>query len=134
MLTKNPKIATDDLARLIQFATENDALTNGETLHFSILADAVLSAAEKGNAADDRTLLELTLLVQDHITLPVYTLRQAAAWLGLSYEALRDAHYNGRIQTLKPGHDLLVSAEEVRRYNDERRYPLRRMKAPVDRM
>lgn len=47
-------------------------------------------------------------LVQQKVSLDVYSLSQAAAWLGLTERGLKHHVYNTkRIQVAKPGHDLV---------------------------
>lgn len=127
MITKNQKVATHDLSALIQYAAGVEAIKPEaqEDDEFFRLVTEIFQAESNGGEADMKTLIELTLLVQRYVELPVYTLRQAAAWLGLSYEAVRDAVYADRIKAIKPGHDLLVLHAQVEGYKAQQRWPLR---------
>lgn len=64
-------------------------------------------------------------LIQKVVILPVFTLRHAAAWLGVTDDALRHAIWRANpplIKSFKAGHDRLITYAELSRYAQERRY------------
>ena len=85
---------------------------------------ALLDEANKRSLS--RAELErLTSLTREVVSLPVYTLAQAAVWLGVTVDALRHAIWKVNpplIQSFKGGHDRLIMHKELARYAAERRY------------
>lgn len=72
-----------------------------------------------------KELERLTVLTQKLVILPVFTLRHAAAWLGVTDDALRHAIWRANpplIKSFKAGHDRLITYAELSRYAQERRY------------
>jgi hypothetical protein len=111
-------------ATLIQYAAgvrgiDYKALTDDEQDELLSLAQG---AADQILETDD--LIRLTVLIQKAVRLQVYTVQQAAAWLGLSTNAVSAAHRESRLNAMKPGHDLVIPHDELERFNRERRYAL----------
>lgn len=60
---------------------------------------------------------DLVTGVQAFVRLPVYTTNQAAAWLGVGIDTIREAVWRSeKIKTMKPGHDVLVPHVELVKY------------------
>lgn len=59
------------------------------------------------------TLPDLETLIrgtQAFVRLPIYTPKQAAAWLGVGLDHVRDAVWrDGKLKSMKPGHDRLIT-------------------------
>lgn len=68
------------------------------------------------------TLPDLEKLIkgtQAFIRLPVYTPQQAAAWLGVGMDHVRDAVWrNGKLRSMKPGHDRLITHHWLVQYKE----------------
>jgi len=71
------------------------------------------------------TTSDLSVLVrgiQAFVRLPVYTTEQAAAWAGVGIDTIRDAIWrNGKLKTMKPGHDVLIAHAELVRFCNAKR-------------
>lgn len=109
------------LVDMITFARDHGELVNKpEVNEFLDLLD------EAGQRPLSRAELErLTALTREVIILPVYTLNHAAAWLGVTVDALRHAIWKAEpplIASFKGGHDRLITHQELARYAAERRY------------
>jgi len=110
------------LVDMITFARDHGELLigNPEVNEFLNLLD------EANKRSLSRAELErLTSLTREVVSLPIYTLVHAAAWLGVTVDALRHAIWKADpplIASFKGGHDRLITHAEVARYAAERRY------------
>ena len=72
--------------------------------------------------AGQLTLSDLETLIrgtQAFVRLPVYTTPQAAAWLGVGLDHVRDAVWReGKLKSMKPGHDRLITHRWLVEYRD----------------
>ena len=110
-----------ELLALITQAVETKAVKL-DTPTLSDFLDLADEATER--QLDNAELAELTRLVQQVIELPMYSTRQAAAWLGMSYSGVQYAIYQNKLHALQPGRDLVFLHQELERYAAERRYSL----------
>ena len=103
------------------------ARDHGELREDNPKVNEFLDLLDEANKRElNRTELDrLTSLTREVVILPVYTLNQAAAWLGVTVDALRHAIWKvdpPLIQSFKGGHDRLITHQELARYATERRY------------
>ena len=107
---KNIERLQENVIELAAFAHKHNFLDldNGE--HSSVTREFV-DFFTKG-CSGSLTRRELTVLVkgiQAFVRLPVYTTEQAAAWLGVGIDSVRDAVWRDKtLRSMKPGHDRLV--------------------------
>lgn len=112
------------LVRLIAFAEKHGfipALNGG--FQSPVIQEFVQLFTNGANGAplSRKELARLTDLTQTLVSLPVYTTAQAAAWLGVGIDAVRDAVWKSdppTLKTFKPGHDVLVSHGELVRFSE----------------
>jgi hypothetical protein len=102
------------LVRLLDYAREKDHLEEDPLL------DLLLEHARANPLAEDE-FDRLTELAQWRITLDPLTIRQAGAWLGLSWTTVRHHVTNTkRLGSVKPGHDRLVTLDQLRAFQRRR--------------
>ena len=105
---KNTERLQENVIELVSFAHKHDFidLDNG-----SPIVREFVDFFTKG-CSGSLTRRELTVLVkgiQAFVRLPVYTTEQAAAWLGVGIDSVRDAVWREKtLRSMKPGHDRLV--------------------------
>jgi len=110
------ELLQENVMNLVNYAEQNGGLRlNGESGSFV----EIFTKAANGNLTRSE-LEDLVSGVQSFVRLPVYTTTQAAAWLGVGIDTIRDAVWRtGKIKTMKPGHDVLVPHEELVNYLQE---------------
>lgn len=107
---------------MLEFAQDHGELRTSDP-DFGEFSDLLLQAGQRQLSREE--LEKLTSLIQKLVILPVFTLRHAAAWLGITDDALRHAIWRADpplIRSFKAGHDRLITYQEVARYAKERRY------------
>lgn len=122
LLMKDLGSHQETLVNMISFARDHGeiGIDKPEVNEFLDLLDEA-NKRPLSRAALDR----LTVLTRKIVILPIYTLVQAAAWLGVTVDALRHAIWKADpplIQSFKSGHDRLITHRELARYAAERRY------------
>lgn len=120
---RDTELLQENIIGLISFARDNGFLELGDNSP-STFVNEFVQTFTKG-CSGCLTLPELETLVkgtQAFLRLPVYTSGMAAAWLGVGIDTMRDAIWrSGKIKTIKPGHDVLITHGELVRFRDERR-------------
>jgi excisionase family DNA binding protein len=110
---KDTELLQENVLDLISFANEHQFINLDDT------ANGFVEIFTKGcNGPLTRSELEdLVTGTQSFIQLPVYTTNQAAAWLGVGIDTIREAVWRKKsIWTFKPGHDVLVPHSELVKY------------------
>jgi len=115
---KDTELLQENVIGLVEFANEHrfidlDGAYESETVQ------SFVEIFTKGcqEPLTRRELEDLVTGVQAFIRLPVYTTNQAAAWLGVGIDTIREAVWRQqKIKIMKPGHDVLVPHSELVKY------------------
>jgi hypothetical protein len=114
----------DSLVRLIEFATEHGfiPMLNGD-FSSPVIDEFVnlFTSSRNGTLLTRQKLGRLTQLTQTLVSLPVYTTEQAAAWLGVGIDRIREDVWKSDpppLKTMKPGHDRLTTHGWLVQYRD----------------
>ena len=117
---QNLALLQENIMDLVEYAHQHDAVhLNGE--HDLEIVAQFIEVFKRGvhNPLTRKELEALVRGVQECVKLPVYTTTQAAAWLGVGIDRIRDAVWKSdppELKTMKPGHDILVPHEELVRF------------------
>jgi len=108
---QDTELLQENIIDLISFAQKHEFLNLNGDSPSPVVKDYVQVFTNGCNGSlplsDLETLIKGT---QAFVRLPVYTPQQAAAWLGVGMDHVRDALWrNGKLRSMKPGHDRLIT-------------------------
>ena len=108
---QDTELLQENVIDLISFAQKHEFL-NLDRQTASMVAQEYVNVFTNG-CSGRLPLPDLEDLIrgtQAFVRLPVYTPQQAAAWLGVGMDHVRDALWrNGKLRSMKPGHDRLIT-------------------------
>jgi len=110
----------ENVIKLCAFAHKHNFLDLDNEAHSPIVREFVDIFTNGAAGPLIRSDLEtLVRGIQAFVRLPVYTTDQAAAWLGVGIDTVRDAVWrSGELKSMKPGHDRLITHASLVAYRD----------------
>ena len=117
---KDTELLQENVIGLVAFAQRHEFLNLDRETASMVARDYVTIFT---NGCSGRlTPFDLETLVrgtQAFVRLPVYTPKQAAAWLGVGLDHVRDAVWrNDKLKSMKPGHDRLITHAWLVQYRE----------------
>ena len=117
---KDTELLQENVIGLVAFAQKHEFLNLNGDSKSPVVREYVDIFTNGWNGR--LTLSDLETLIkgtQAFVRLPVYTPKQAAAWLGAGMDHVRDAVWrNGKLRSMKPGHDRLITHAWLVQYRD----------------
>lgn len=108
---RDTELLQENIIDLIDFAIKHEFVGWGEDGSSEVVQEYVQIFTNGCNGRLPLSDLELLIKgTQAFVRLPVYTTPQAAAWLGVGIDHVRDALWrNDKLKSMKPGHDRLIT-------------------------
>ena len=117
---QDTELLQENVIDLVAFAQKHGFVNLNEASSSRVIQDYV--GIFTNGCSGQLTLSDLELLIkgtQAFVRLPVYTPSQAAAWLGVGLDHVRDALWrNGKLRSMKPGHDRLITHHWLVQYRE----------------